>query len=119
MVTGNIIVVGSDNNRKVAFKNCAPFRKSKTEINETFIDEAKHISIATPMYNLIEYNDNYSDTSETIWRSKKDEIEGDVDLIIDGNYIPNTSLSFKYKSSLITNRNGVKVAVRLKYLSNF
>ena len=119
MVTGNIIVVGADNNRKVAFKNCAPFRKNKTEINETFIDEAKHISIATSMYNLIEYNDNYSDTSETIWRSKKDEIEGDVDLIIDGNYIPNTSLSFKYKSSLITNRNGVKVAVRLKYLSNF
>ena len=119
MVTGNIIVAGADNNRKVAFKSCAPFRKTKTEINETFIDEAKHISIATPMYNLIEYNDNYSDTSETIWRSKKDEIEGDVDLIIDGNYIPNTSLSFKYKSSLITNRNGVKVAARLKYLSNF
>ena len=50
---------------------------------------------------------------------KKNEIEGDVDLIIDSNYIPNNSLSFKYKSSLITNRNGVKVAVRLKYLSNF
>ena len=68
---------------------------------------------------MIEYNDNYSDTSETIWQYKKDEIEEDVDLIIDANYIPNNSLSFKYKSSLITNRNGVKVALRLKYLSNF
>ena len=45
LVTGNIDVVGGDNNRKVAFKNCAPFRKCKTEINETFVDEAEHINI--------------------------------------------------------------------------
>ena len=64
LVTGNISVVGADNNTKVAFKNCAPFRKCRTEINETFVDDAEYINIAMPMYNLIEYSDNYSDTSE-------------------------------------------------------
>ena len=40
--TGNSAVVGDDTNTKVAFKNCAPFRKCRTEINETFIDKAEH-----------------------------------------------------------------------------
>ena len=72
-----------------------------------------------PMYNLIEYSDNYSDNSRSLWQFKRDEIDGDNDLTVDGNHIPYNSSSFKYKSSLITNRNGVKIAVPLKYLSNF
>ena len=70
LVTGNIAVVGANNNTKVAFKNCAPFRKCRTEINETFIDEAEHINIAMPMYNFIKYSDNYSDTSGSLWHLK-------------------------------------------------
>ena len=119
LVTGNIAVVGTNNNTKVAFKNCAPFTKCTTEINETFIDEADFINITMPIYNLIEYSDNYSDTSGRLWQFKRDEIEGNVDLTVDVNNIPNNSSSYKYKSSLITNRNGVKIAVPLKYLSNF
>ena len=72
-----------------------------------------------PMYNLTEYSDSYSDTSGNLWQFKRDEIEGDVDLTVDAQHIPNNSSSFKYKSSFITNRNGVKIAVPLKYLSNF
>ena len=75
LVTGNIAVVGANNNIKVAFKNCTPFRKCRTEINENFIDKAEHINIAMPMYNLIEYSDNYSDTSGSLWQLKRDEIE--------------------------------------------
>ena len=119
LFTGNIAVAGVDDNTKVAFKNCAPFRKCRTKINETFIDEAKHFNIAMPMYNSIEYNDKYSDTSGSVWPLKRDEIEGDIDLTVDGNHIPNNSSSFKYNWSLITNRNGVKIAVTLKYLSTF
>ena len=48
-----------------------------------------------PMYNLIEYSDNYSDTSGSLWNFKRDEIEGDVDLTIDN------APSFKYKANLI------------------
>ena len=50
----------------VVFKNCAPFKKCGTEINETFIDEAEFINIAMPMYNLVEYSVNYSSTSGSL-----------------------------------------------------
>ena len=71
------------------------------------------------MYNLIEYSDNYSDTSGSLWQFKRDEIEGDVDLTVDPEHIPNNVSSFKYKSSFITDRNGIKIAVPWKYLSIF
>ena len=79
LVTGNITVTDVNANTKVAFKNCAPFRKCRTEINETFIDEAEHINIAMPMYNLIEYSDNYPYTSGSLWQFKRDEKEVNVD----------------------------------------
>ena len=71
------------------------------------------------MYNLIEYSDNYSDTHGSLWQFKRDEIEGDSNLNVDVQHIPDNSSSFKYKSNFITNRNGLKIAVPLKYLSNF
>ena len=122
LVTGNITVAGANDNTKVAFKNCAPFRKCRPEINETFVDDAEHINIAMPMYNLIEYSDNYSDISGSLWNFKRDEIIGNI------NVTNNNSSSFKYKSNLIgdTDADGanrkkenVKIAVPLKYLSNF
>ena len=119
LVTGNIDVTGGNNNTKVAFRNCAPFEKCRTEINETFVDDADFINITMPMCNLIDYSDNYSDASESLWNFKTDEIEGDNNLTIDN------APSFKYKANLIGNtenngiKNGVKIALPLKYLSNF
>ena len=52
LVPGNI-TVNATNNTVVAFKNCAPFCTCKTKINDIFVDEANHIYIAMPMYNLI------------------------------------------------------------------
>ena len=72
-----------------------------------------------PMYNLIEYSHNYSDTSGSLLQFRRDETAGNVDLSVDANHFSNNSSSYKHKSSLITNRNGVKIAVPLKYLSNF
>ena len=118
LVTGNITVAGGNPNTKVAFKNCAPFKECRTEINETFVDKTKHINIAMPMYNLIEYSGNYSDTSGSLWQFKGDEIEGDVDLTVNAQHIPNNLSSFKYNSSFIANRHGVKIVVPLKYLRN-
>ena len=46
----------------------------KTVINDVFVDEANHIYIAMPIHNLIEYSDNYSDTSESLWYFKRDEV---------------------------------------------
>ena len=67
LVTGNITVAGGNANTKVAFKNCAPFKECRTEINETLVDKTEHINIAMPMYNLSEYSNNYSDTSGSLW----------------------------------------------------
>ena len=66
LVTGNITVTGGDANTKVAFKYFAPFIECTTETNKTFIDNAEDINIAMPIYNLIEYSDNYSHTSGSL-----------------------------------------------------
>ena len=50
-------------NKEVIFKNCAPFTNCISEINHTQVDNAKDIDIVMPMYNLIEYGDNYSKSS--------------------------------------------------------
>ena len=60
LVEGNI-TVAANNDTDVAFKNFAPFPTCRTEIDDIFVDEENHIYIAMPMYNLIEYSDNYSD----------------------------------------------------------
>ena len=122
LVTRNIHVTGGDNNTKVAFKNCAPFKDCRTEINDTFVDFADFINITMPLYNLIEYSDNYSDTSESLWNFKRDKIIGNI------NIMNNNSSFFKYKSNLVGDtvadranrkKENVKKAGPLRYLSNF
>ena len=93
LVTGNITTTPNNAVTQVVFKNCVPFEKCRIEINETFIDEATHINITIPMYNLIEYSDNYSDTSGSLWQFKRDEITNNADVTNDNN-----ALSFQYKS---------------------
>ena len=60
------------------------------------VDEAEFIDIAMPMYNLIEYSDNYFDTSGNLWQFKRDEIEEIIDVTVDDQHILNNSSSFKY-----------------------
>ena len=64
------------------------------------------------MYNLIEYSDNYSDTSWSLWQYKRDEI------IDNANVSENGSSSFKYTAG-IERKGNVKTTVPLKYFSNF
>ena len=62
-----------ERNKGVIFKNCAPFTKCISRINDTDIDTAQDIDIVMPMYNLIEYSDNYSKTFGSLWQYYKDE----------------------------------------------
>ena len=68
-----------------------------------------------PMYNLIEYSDNYSDSSGSSWSFNRDEITDNAEVTNDSN-----APSFKYKSDIIGNteanrtKNGTKKAVPLK-----
>ena len=120
LVTGNITATPNNAATQVVFKNCAPFKDCRTEINDTFVDYADFINITMPMYNLIEYSDNYSNTSRRLWDFKRDEVANNSNVTNDG-----VTLSFKYKAGFIADteanrtKNGVQIAVPLKYLNNF
>ena len=124
LVDGTIRAAAADANTRLALKNCAPFTKCNLEINDEHVDTAENLDITMPMYNLIEYSDNYQDSSATLYQYKRDE-PPEANAIND--LITDTSSSFKYKVSLLGNpvvanniaRINVKVVVPLKYLSNF
>ena len=81
-------------------------RKCITHINDEHVDGAYNLDIIMPMYNLIEYSDNYSDTSGSLWQFTRDE-----SLLTNGgnhdNVSVNNSTSSKYKSSLIVESTAV------------
>ena len=62
-----------ERDKEVTFKNCAPFTKCISRINNTDIDNAHDIDIVMPMYNLTEYSDNYSKISGRLWQYYKDD----------------------------------------------
>ena len=125
LVKGTITITGAgdnaavrqadESNKGAIFKNCVPVIKCISKINDTEIDNAQDIDIVMPMYNLIEYSDNYSKTSGSLWQYYKDE--------------PNDNLanseSFKSKVKITGNTpadgntKDVEIIVPLKYLSNF
>ena len=126
LVIGDITATGGNENTKVAFKNCAPFRKCVTHKNNEHVDSADNLDITMPMYNLIEYSDNYSNTSGSLWQFTRDESPLNNNVNPDDVSVNNSS-SFKYKSNVFRSLTAaanevfknVKIAVPLKYLSNF
>ena len=127
LVTGNITIAGSDVDRKATFKNCAPFTKCRTQINDTFVCKAENNNITMPMYNLIKYSGNYSYTSGSLWQFKRDEQPKNNNRA-SINLTTENSSSFKYKLRLIGNllsgggnatKTCRKIAFPLKYLSFF
>ena len=123
LVTGNTTATGVNANTNVALKNCAPFTRCVTHINNKHVETAENLDIIMPMYNLLEYSDNYADSSGILWQFKGDEQN------MNGNNIADVSTadssSFKYKSSLLRTPKATgalenaKIVVLLKYLSNF
>ena len=111
-------------NKKVVFKNCAPFTNCIRKINNTQIDHAKYTDIVMPMYNLIEYSDNYSKTSGSLRQYFKEiPTINNIGTVVDFNEA-NATDSFNSKSKVIgqTNNDGIinfEIMVPLKYLSNF
>ena len=126
LVDGTVRATNAVNATRLALKNCAPYTKCNLEINDEHVDTAENLDIVMPMYNLIEYSDNYQDSSATLYQYKRDEPpDNNVNLTADN------STSFKYKVNLLGNidaanpdnarvgRLNVKIIVPLKYLSNF
>ena len=125
LVNGTITIPGAGNDdvtkqaderdKGVILKNCAPFTKCISRINNADISNAQDINIVMPMYDLVEYSDNYSKTSGSLWQYYKDDPN---DNIAD-------SESFKSKIKITGktpddgNTKDVEIIVSLKYLSNF
>ena len=111
-------------NKDTGADNCAPFTKSNLKINDEHVDTAENLDIVMPIYNLIEYSDNYQNSSAILYQYKRDELPED-DAVAD--LTADNSSSFKYKVSLLSNpvavnniaKINVKLVVPLKYLSNF
>ena len=86
-----------------------------SKINNTYIDNAQDIKIVMAIYNMIEYNNNYSKTSGSLWQYYKDDPNDNI----------TRSESFKSKikitgkTSAAGNTKDVEIIVPLKYLSNF
>ena len=124
LIHGTIRAAAANADTRLALKNCAPFTKCNLEINDEHVDTAENLDITMRMYNLIEYSDNYQDSSATLYQYKRDE-PPEANAIND--LTTNTSSSFKYKDELLGNpvldgniaKRSVKVVVPLKYLSNF
>ena len=114
----------NNTNKKVIFKNCAPFTNCISEVNNTQINNAKDIAIVMPVYNLIEYSDNYAKTTGSLWQYCKDipARNNNNEIIVFDVNNPTDSFKFKAKITGQTGNNGTKdveIMIPLKYLSNF
>ena len=129
LMTGGIRVEGVAANTNVAFKNCAPSTRCVTHVNDELVETAENLDIIMPMYNLIEYFDNYADSSGNLYQFKRGESSMN-DARNPLNVALDNSTSFKCKASLLGKAdddddcndrsvNNAKIVVPLKYLSNF
>ena len=67
-----------ERNERVTLKNCAPFTDFISESNNTQADNAKDLDVVMKMSNLMEYSDNYSKTSRSLWQSYRDELNNNL-----------------------------------------
>ena len=117
-------LIAIDLSKQIELEN--PDLKQQINFIKRHVGDADNLDIIMPMYNSIEYSDNYSGTSGSLWQFKRDEQSINNGVPINVN--TTNSTSFKYKSSLLedsvadgNNRvfKNAKIAVPLKYLSNF
>ena len=110
--------------KKLVFKNNAPFINCVSKINGVKIDNVEDLDLLMPMYNLLECSKNYRKTTGSLWNYYRDEPNSGVNDGID--YSIMGSKSFDYKANFIGSvthnsltKNDVQIVVTLKHLSNF
>ena len=114
----------NNTNKKVIFKNCAPFISAISEINNTQIDKCKDIDVIMSLYNLLEYSPAYEKTSDLLWQYCKD-----ISAVDNNNAIVNftennltNSFNFKVRMTSQTGDDGTKkieIILLLSYLRVF
>ena len=141
-ITVNGIVNGAENeinrrNRPLILKNNAPFVSCIIKINNELIEDAEDLDVVMPMYNLLEYSQNYRKTIGSLYNYYRDELRDDNNN--NNNFLNNNvvnSNTFKYKNKITGNTYNVaagaaghdankvgtqeiELAIPLKYLGNF
>ena len=130
---GRISITCTENanrrNRKPTFRNNPSFRSCISKTDSTLTDSAENLDIVMPMHNLIEYSDNFSVTSGSLWSYYRDEVNDPANKIDNNDNIKNndkikTSKNFVYKTNIIgstspkISRLKAEVVVPWKYLKN-
>ena len=140
LVTGNIEVQNCNDATRVAVKNCHPFTRVSFKLNNEQVDTADNLDLTMNLYSILEYSDNYADTTGSLYQYKRPEPRDNNGNV--GNL--GTALSsFKYQSGLIQKQlptpnsenvpantdpnfanahriwKNIKIVVSLKYISNF
>ena len=122
VVKGTITVTDPNNanyDKKLAFKNNAPFTSCISKINNTLIDNAEDLDIVMPMYNLLEYSKNYRKTTGSLWNYYRDEPNSGIGGRNNNvNYSIKDSKSFDYKTSITGKLEGITQQKMLKLLSH-
>ena len=140
LVTINIKVPNGNDATRVAIKNCHPFTRASFKLNNEQVDTADNLDLTMNLYNMLEYSGNYADTKLSLHQYKRPEPKDEIGDVVN---LATTLSSFKYQSGLVQKQlatpnlenvpanidpnfaNGhkiwknIKIAVPLKYISNF
>ena len=140
LITGNINVQNGNDATRIAIKNCHLFTRASFKLNNEQVDTADNLDLTINLYNMLEYSDNYADTTGSLYQYKRPEPR---DAIGNAVNLATTSSSFKYQTGLfkkqLTGPNSdnvpantdpnfdnvhriwknIKIVVPLKYISNF
>ena len=140
LVTGNIKVQNGNDATRVAIKNCHPFTRSTFKLNNKQVDTAENLDLTMNLYNMLEYSDNYVDTTGSLYQYKRPEPRDNNGNVVS---LAPTLSSFKYQSGLVQKQlttpnsenvpvnidpnfanahriwKNIKIVVPQKYISNF
>ena len=96
LVTGNIKDQKGNDATRVAIKNCHTFTRASFKLNNEQNDTADNLDLTMNLYDMLEYNDNYADTTGLLYQYKRPEPRD-----ANGNEvnIATTLSSFKYQSA--------------------
>ena len=139
LVTSNIKVQNGNDATRVAIKNCHPFTRASFKLNNEQVDTVDNLDLKMNLYKLLEYSDNYADTSGSLYQYKRPEPRDANGNVVN---LATTLSSFQYQSGLVQKQltipnsdnvpanivpnfanahriwKNIKIVVPLKYISN-
>ena len=73
LATGDIKVQGGNDNTRIAIKNCHPFTRASFKLNDEQLDTTENLDLSMNLHNMLEYSDNYADTTASLHQYKRPE----------------------------------------------